>query len=127
MNHSRVRSLLDAGASVGMLAASVVFIWAIVGGRASEPPTTEQPAGETAATERRQAPLPSAPVPFDVAPTIGSKAAQVGIIEFSDFECPFCRRFAVETYPAIKEAYIDTGLVRLAFHHLPLERIHPLA
>jgi protein-disulfide isomerase len=104
-----------------------VFIWAIVAGGADAPPAAEPTTNGPPATNRREAPLPAAPVPFDAAPTLGSEHAQVGIIEFSDFECPFCRKFAVETHPAIKEAYIDTGLVRLSFRHLPLERIHPLA
>ena len=59
-------------------------------------------------------------------PVLGNKNAKVTIIEFSDFECPFCRRFFAETYPKIKKEYIDTGKVALYYRHFPLP-FHPLA
>lgn len=60
-------------------------------------------------------------------PFIGDPAAPVVMVEYSDFECPFCGRFFVETYPLIKERYIDNGLVRLYFKDFPLEDVHSLA
>ncbi len=57
----------------------------------------------------------------------GSKTAKVTIIEFSDYQCPFCRKFWVETYPQIKKDYIDTGKVRLVFRDFPLSSLHPMA
>lgn len=52
--------------------------------------------------------------------TLGNKDAKVTIIEFSDFQCPFCRSFWRDTFPQIKKEYIDTGKVRFAYRHLPL-------
>jgi protein-disulfide isomerase len=57
----------------------------------------------------------------------GSRAAPVGLIEFADFQCPYCAVFARDTMPAIEQLYVITGSVRVAYRHLPLERIHPLA
>lgn len=51
----------------------------------------------------------------------------VTVFEYSDFQCPFCQRFATETYPTIKADYIDTGKVRWVFRHLPLRNIHEYA
>ncbi|MCB9445668.1 MAG: thioredoxin domain-containing protein [Ardenticatenaceae bacterium] len=51
----------------------------------------------------------------------------VTIIEYTDFECPFCNKYFTETFPQIKENYIDTGLVRYVFKDLPLTSIHPRA
>jgi protein-disulfide isomerase len=48
------------------------------------------------------------------------------MIEYSDFECPFCARFTRQTLPGILHDYVETGRVALAFHHLPLD-IHPQA
>lgn len=48
-------------------------------------------------------------------PTMGSPDAPVTIVEYSDFACPFCKRFAEETKPLIKRDYIDTGKVRFVF------------
>jgi protein-disulfide isomerase len=50
----------------------------------------------------------------------GSEDAPVMIFEISDFQCPFCRRFVEETYPALDSAYIQQGHVRLMFINLPL-------
>ncbi len=45
----------------------------------------------------------------------GSSDAPVKVIELSDFGCGYCRRFHEETYPVLKEAYVDTGLVEWKF------------
>ena len=58
---------------------------------------------------------------------LGNKNAKVTIIEFSDYQCPFCRKFWVETYPQLKKDYIDTGKIRLVFRDFPLSSIHPMA
>ncbi len=58
------------------------------------------------------------------APTLGRADAPVTIVEFSDFECPFCQRFFSSTLPEIKRDYVDTGKVRYVFLDFPLEQIH---
>ena len=61
------------------------------------------------------------------APVIGSSDAKVTIIEFSDYECPFCSRFYEQTELLLKAEYIDTGKVRLAYKDYPLSSLHPTA
>lgn len=51
---------------------------------------------------------------------LGNKNAKVTMIEFSDYECPFCGRHFTDTYPQIKKDYIDTGKVKLVFRDFPL-------
>jgi protein-disulfide isomerase len=58
---------------------------------------------------------------------MGSKTARAALIQYSDFECPFCGKFARETEPLLRKEYIDTGRALYAFRHLPLERIHQYA
>lgn len=69
--------------------------------------------------------------PVDVAvghlPPLGDEDAPVTIIEFSDFECPFCESLYTETLPQIKEEYLDTGKAKLYYRHFPLTAIHPNA
>jgi protein-disulfide isomerase len=65
-------------------------------------------------------------LPFDEAQALGDKKAPVVLVEFSDYECPFCRRFAAETLPRLKSEYIDTGRVALVFRDQPLD-VHPHA
>src|SRR3990167_8815391 len=58
---------------------------------------------------------------------LGEKDAPVTIIEFSDYQCPFCRKFWTETFRSIKSEYIDTGKVKFVYRDLPLTNIHPAA
>ena len=57
----------------------------------------------------------------------GSSAAKVAILEFSDYECPFCGRHAQTTYTELQRIYVDTGKVKYVFRNLPIESLHPLA
>jgi protein-disulfide isomerase len=56
--------------------------------------------------------------------TRGSAKAPITIYEMSDFQCPFCRKQAVETFPIIDREYIATGKVRWIFLQFPLTQIH---
>ena len=60
-------------------------------------------------------------------PIIGNVDAPITIIEFSDFQCPFCARFHTQTLPLILEEYIETGKVKLVFRDFPIQNIHPNA
>ena len=57
-------------------------------------------------------------------PVKGNQNAQVTIVEFSDFQCPFCARFFSQTLPQIQQDYIDSGKVRLVYKDFPLDNIH---
>ncbi len=74
-------------------------------------------------------PAPSAPVEIDTSnsPGLGDPDAPIVMIEFTDYQCPFCRRHFVETFPQIQAEYIDTGVVRYVFMEFPLNSIHPQA
>jgi len=56
---------------------------------------------------------------------LGDENAPVTIIEFSDFQCPFCARFHSQTLPLLKSQYIDTGKVKFIYRDFPLSSIHP--
>lgn len=51
---------------------------------------------------------------------LGNKNAKVTIIEFSDFQCPFCRTWWKESFSQLKKEYIDTGKVRFVYRDYPL-------
>jgi protein-disulfide isomerase len=57
----------------------------------------------------------------------GQPSAKLVVVEFSDFQCPFCGRYAREAYPQLQKEFVDTGKVRYAFKNLPLESLHPFA
>jgi protein-disulfide isomerase len=54
----------------------------------------------------------------------GAPSAPVTVYEMSDFQCPYCREFALTTFPAIERDYVRTGKVRWVFINLPLVSIH---
>jgi protein-disulfide isomerase len=60
-------------------------------------------------------------------PIIGNPNAPITIIEFSDFQCPFCARFHIQTLPAIMNEYVNDGKVKLVFRDFPIQSIHPNA
>ncbi|MDO8511596.1 MAG: thioredoxin domain-containing protein [Nanoarchaeota archaeon] len=69
-------------------------------------------------------PSPSAPIDMEALldddAVKGDKDAPVTIVEWSDFECPFCARFYEQTLPSIEEEYIKTGKVKLVYRDFPL-------
>ncbi|MEJ2290223.1 MAG: thioredoxin domain-containing protein [Deinococcales bacterium] len=59
--------------------------------------------------------------------SIGPANAKHVIREFSDFQCPFCARFATDVFPQLKAELLSSGDVRFEFHYFPLKSIHPNA
>ena len=74
-----------------------------------------------------KSPLLGREIMIEGAATKGDPAAAVAIIEYSDFECPFCAKSAMELGPTIDQAYVATGKVLRVFKHLPLFKIHKSA
>lgn len=76
-----------------------------------------------------QAPVQTAPpqyvrydIPAEGSPSLGPKDAPIVIVEFSDYQCPFCKRFHDETLQPLLAAY--PGHIRFVYRHLPLASIH---
>ena len=81
---------------------------ALVLGLALVPKLAAQEAASTAAATRAKGPA----------------SAPVTVYEMSDFQCPYCRQFALETFRALEREYISTGKVRWVFVNFPLTSIH---
>ena len=60
-------------------------------------------------------------------PFKGQSGAKVTVVEFSDYQCPFCARHARETLAALDADYITTGKVKYVFQDFPIAGIHPHA
>ena len=79
----------------------------------------------------KQLPTNQPSIPLEISadndPVIGNPDAPITIIEFSDFQCPFCARFHIQTLPTIMEEYIEKGSVKLVFRDFPIQSIHPNA
>ena len=57
----------------------------------------------------------------------GSATAPIRVVEMSDFQCPWCRKFTVESADSLDREYVQTGKVRWIFINYPLTQIHPNA
>jgi protein-disulfide isomerase len=101
----RIKVVVDLLAGVALIAASAIVI------RSSLAANT--PAGAPPKLEGKFVSLKDSA-------SMGDATAPVGIIVFSDFECPFCGKFAQETQDVLADRYVKTGKVRLAFRHFPL-------
>jgi len=103
--------------NLALVCLTVIVISAIISGTvlymdskapnapANNQPTDNQPTGPVK-------------VSMDDDAVLGSASAPVTLIEFSDYECPFCKRHFTQVYPEIKRDYIDTGKVKLVFRDL---------
>lgn len=117
-----------------LLAASLVALMALGAALAAdEPPAGAAPEyGSSLGLGSRPArppPALSLLVPqVDIAgrPVRGNPAAAVVLVEFSDYECPYCQDFAARNWPRLKEDYVDTGRLRYVVHDFPLPG-HPRA
>ncbi len=100
----RAKQVLDTIASIVMVATSAVLLWVTFSGRRTHEP----------------APLPRDPLPTDASYEKGSLTAPVVLMEFGDFQCPFCSAFALNVLPKLDRDYIETGRVKLVFRQFPL-------
>ena len=91
---------------------------------AGQTPTPAQAAPSPTAVPRVNAPLVS-DVSADDDPARGLEGAPVTIIEFSDYQCTFCKRYVDQTLPLILETYGDR--VRYVFRDFPIAGVHPQA
>lgn len=112
--------------AVGILAGYV--IWGLPSNQAQVVVENQTPGQEPVA----QVPSATQPprvtrydVPSEGFPSIGPEDAPIVIVEFSDFQCPFCKRFNDDTFKQLMDAY--PGKIRFVYRHLPLTSIHPEA
>jgi protein-disulfide isomerase len=82
----------------------------------------------TAAAPTPVAPAPTTATPPELgdSPFLGKADAPVSVLEFTDFQCPFCQRHFQQTFGDIKKNYIDTGKIKYYLKHFPLG-FHPNA
>lgn len=108
------------GVLVGLQVRTNVLLGALVAGvpasKVSVPGTEPSPREFATATDT----LKGQAVEVLGSPSKGSESAPVVMVEFSDFQCPYCGRFARDTLPSLEKRYVSTGQVRVVFRHLPL-------
>jgi protein-disulfide isomerase len=108
---SRWRSRLELSATILLIVVVLLVAGLAVWDRLNRPPLQ---------AARTETPPPREPVSIDGAPIRGDRNAKVALIEFSEFQCPFCGRSARDVLPEIERQYLGTGKVFLAWRHYPL-------
>ena len=64
-------------------------------------------------------------IPTEGYPSLGPEDADITLVEFSDFQCPYCKRWHEQVYQQLLAAY--PGQIRVVYRNLPLTSIHPQA
>jgi len=85
----------------------------------------QQPAA--AQRPQRPQPPPTIKVKLEKEYALGREDAPLTLVEFLDYQCPFCQRFHQESFEQLKKNFIDTGKLRFVNRDLPLTSIHPNA
>ena len=89
---------------------------------ATTPPTPAVPPVASGEWEGMQVGFTAEGYPFR-----GEPNAPITMYEYSDYQCPFCARYFVQTEPAINENYVRTGKLRVVFRDFPIKELHPNA
>jgi len=116
---ARLRTTVDVIATVLVATAAGVLLW-----RTSE---TEHARGSEPRPQVERLDASGLYTDLVDAVTKGDPMATVVLIEYADFQCPFCKRFAKETFDRLDQRFVSTGLVQYAYRHYPLAKVHPVA
>jgi protein-disulfide isomerase len=100
-----------------MIVAAGVLVWTTFGRQSQSPPLSRTRPVSTIGKEEN---LPDKTLSVAARTTEGDPAAKVALIVFSDFQCPFCGRFATQVLPSLRERYVGRGAVHVVFRHLPI-------
>lgn len=108
----------------GLIAGAVLFKDQLVGRPGGTPAPQEDVnvLGETATPT--PTPVDNLEVNLDGVPMLGEATAAVTIVEFSDFQCPYCEQFFTMTLPQVKKEYVEMGKVKYYFKNFPLVNLH---
>jgi len=104
----------------------------VVGGETAEPKEviireTVQNSQARQTTQEQFGPQIIRNISLDDDPMKGDPDASITIVEFSDFQCPFCAKFHQSTLPQLEQNYISTGKVNFVYRDFPIQSIHPNA
>ena len=112
------RSVLDLVTTVTMLLGSASIVALVATRYFSMPVRTPHATVDV---------IPKDPISLDRATVRGNAAATIGVLEFADYQCPFCAQIERTAIQPVVREYVEPGKIRLAYLELPLTQIHPLA
>ena len=115
-------SLKNAAIVVLSLALVALLIWSFAGNHDTDKKGSSQGSTVVAAQGQvmDQQTLQAMKTLADDDPFLGTPDAPVVMVEFSDFQCPYCGKFYSETEQKLRKEFVDTGVVKLVYRDLPL-------
>lgn len=124
MPHKRAwSSVLDTTATIAIIVAAVAVTWSVVTrGRTQFTPPNAAPLQFVEDISQKN--LTMARLHDRVG---GGGSGKVALVEFSDFECPFCGQYARETLPRLRADFLNSQKLVYVFRHFPIEALHPHA
>ena len=121
----KAKQVLDGAAAVAMIVASGAIIW-MASSIPSRVVSAPAPSVRSAAEEPQPEPIDAA-VLMQGATVKGQLNAKFLLVEFTDFQGPYCGQYAREVLPDVAREFVDTGQIRYVLRNYPLEAINPLA
>lgn len=112
---TRSKAVLDVVSTVVVIAAGGALLWALYTG-----PNPSEPVAPASRVESVSG--------MEIAADVSTKRlgrASIALVEFADYQCPFCAAYARDTYPKIRSELVDEGKLTYVSLAFPLERIHP--
>jgi protein-disulfide isomerase len=109
--------------AVGILVGYVAWGRGTTTQQAAAAPAQAQAPGAQAADPAANPAFTRYDIPTDGFPSLGPDDAPITLVEFSDYQCPFCKRWYDETYQQLLAAY--PGQIRMVYRQLPLTSLHP--
>jgi protein-disulfide isomerase len=119
-----MKRALDLTATTALIVAASAITWNIFDTHRLPPSTAS--AAALSSNRGADRPLPTSPISIANAAVKGRPTAPLVLIEYSDFQCPYCGRFALEVLPTIEKQFVDTGKLVFALMPFPLP-MHPNA
>lgn len=79
----------------------------------------EQPNNQAPGQDQESETVDMSQIDMEGEPVLGEADAPVTMVIYEDFQCPFCKRFETETFPQIKENFVDSGQVKVVWKDFP--------
>jgi len=116
----RFRQVIDVSATAVIFCAAALILLRGLAPRSG----AQQLTGKTAGLAVEDISAKKLVTTLDGAIVQGNRGTNLVLIEFSDFECPFCRKYYQETFEQVRRELVETSKIRYAFRHFPLEKVH---
>jgi len=126
-------TLKDVSSANGLYTVNVLYrgqtipLYATKDGKFFTQTLTSFDSSGTATSNSTGSPTQTAKVSIDDDAVLGNPNAPITIIEFTDYQCIFCRKFWTETFSQLKKDYIDAGKIKFVVRDFPLTNLHPMA